>query len=62
MYPLGPPIAGYMSEGLGIPWAMRSIALLNLLFCPLCYALAPKKDNGETKVNGESICKIINVK
>ena len=55
MYYLGPPIAGYMSEGLGFPWAMRSIALLNLLFCPLCYALAPKRNNEETKVIGVSL-------
>ncbi|PSN56264.1 hypothetical protein C0J52_00383 [Blattella germanica] len=34
-YSLGPLVGGEMVRAIGFPWLMRSVGLLNLLYCPL---------------------------
>jgi len=34
-YITGPLVGGEMVHAVGFPWLMRSVGLLNLLYCPL---------------------------
>ncbi|GFX88449.1 synaptic vesicular amine transporter [Trichonephila clavipes] len=38
-YSIGPLLGGYLVKVMGFTWVMRSIGILNLLYCPLCYFL-----------------------
>ncbi|CAN7937653.1 unnamed protein product, partial [Ixodes hexagonus] len=38
-YCFGPGVAGYLVKAIGFPWVMRAVAMLNLLYCPLCLLL-----------------------
>ena len=45
----GPPCSGLLSRYVSFAWAMRTIALLNVLFCPLCFYIE-SKDSVESEV------------
>ncbi|KAG0444409.1 hypothetical protein HPB47_013823 [Ixodes persulcatus] len=36
---IGPGVSGYLVKAIGFPWVMRSVAMLNLLYCPLLLLL-----------------------
>ncbi|KAK7466743.1 hypothetical protein BaRGS_00037152 [Batillaria attramentaria] len=38
-YSVGPSVAGLVVKAVGFPWLMRGMAVLNVLFCPLCVLL-----------------------
>ncbi|GFY54724.1 synaptic vesicular amine transporter [Trichonephila inaurata madagascariensis] len=38
-YSIGPLLGGYLVKVMGFTWVMRSIGILNLMYCPLCYFL-----------------------
>nr|AVK72315.1 synaptic vesicular amine transporter [Isodiametra pulchra] len=38
-YAVGPAMSGYIVEGIGFPWLVRIIAIVNILFAPLLYYL-----------------------
>ncbi|KAM7307477.1 synaptic vesicular amine transporter-like [Ixodes scapularis] len=38
-YCFGPGVSGYLVKAIGFPWVMRSVAMLNLLYCPLLLLL-----------------------
>ncbi|GFS09346.1 vesicular amine transporter 1 [Elysia marginata] len=38
-YFIGPSVAGLLVSIVGFPWLMRGMALINIIYCPLCYLL-----------------------
>ncbi|KAK3799315.1 hypothetical protein RRG08_048822 [Elysia crispata] len=39
-YFVGPSVAGLLVSAVGFPWLMRGMALMNIVYCPLCYLLS----------------------
>ncbi|KAH9513332.1 hypothetical protein Btru_034645 [Bulinus truncatus] len=39
-YSVGPFAAGMVVKEVGFPWLMRGMAVLNIVYCPLCYVLS----------------------
>ncbi|XP_075244686.1 synaptic vesicular amine transporter-like isoform X2 [Convolutriloba macropyga] len=59
-YAVGPALSGYIVEGIGFPWLVRIIAVVNILFAPLLYYLKqPPSGSDETQSilkNGDILC------
>ncbi|CAL1546831.1 unnamed protein product [Lymnaea stagnalis] len=39
-YSFGPLAAGMVVKAVGFPWLMRGMAVVNVIYCPLCYILS----------------------
>ncbi|XP_063722891.1 synaptic vesicular amine transporter-like isoform X1 [Symsagittifera roscoffensis] len=59
-YAVGPALSGYIVEGIGFPWLVRTIGVINILFAPLLYYLKqPPTGSDEMKSilkNGDILC------
>ncbi|XP_064602842.1 synaptic vesicular amine transporter-like [Liolophura sinensis] len=47
-YALGPSIGGQVVKKIGFPWLMRGMAILNVVYSPLCCFLRPTHQTDET--------------
>ncbi|KAL1137723.1 hypothetical protein AAG570_009419, partial [Ranatra chinensis] len=56
-YSIGPMVGGEMVHAVGFPWLMRTIGIINLLYCPLL-TLLPKQHDKQVKSPKFKIYKI----
>uniref|UniRef100_T1JH51 Major facilitator superfamily (MFS) profile domain-containing protein n=1 Tax=Strigamia maritima TaxID=126957 RepID=T1JH51_STRMM len=48
-YSLGPLVGGEVVKSVGFPWLLRTVGIINLLYCPLCFFLRDPPINEETQ-------------